>query len=403
MLRRIDRPCSYAAVPVLITLALCAALGACRGYVMMPETQPPTTTRNYYLGVDLPLLPDSIDTTEWFTLPALDHIVVSPEGTTQVQAPRASTSAAAAVQQTQPQPKPRLSAGIGIPAHSIAEVNAFLQAHTSVKQVGYSVTPKESYPYVLGRIDDTTRTSILNFYNCMRFIAGVPANITWDEENSDKAQAAALLLARNQTVSHAPERPADMPEALFQLGYDGAGSSNIGGQISGDSLNATLFLFLGDTDERNISRLAHRRWMLRPSIGKTAFGSVNGYSAMTVFDTSNTQANSSHEIVMYPAQVTPSAFFRDSWAWSAAFAKGFDVSNAKVTMVRRNDGIGWQFGYGQNSGEFYIDTKEVGGQSCVIFLPWQVSCHPGEVYDVQIDGVTKNGKPHLVQYTVQFM
>jgi hypothetical protein len=106
---------------------------------------------------------------------------------------------------------------------------------------------------------------------------------------------------------------------------------------------------------------------------------------------------------MYPGQVTPVSFFAADWAWTVSFAAGFNISGAKVTVVRRGDGMGWQFSATGSSGVFYRSTEPYGQPNCLIFRPSNFTLLAGDIYDVQIDGVTRGGKPHLVQYTVQFI
>ena len=298
---------------------------------------------------------------------------------------------------------PRLSAGIGIPAPSLAELYDFLASHPRRSGAAYLAAPNAASPYALGRLDAASRASALNYLNCMRFIAGVPADVVWDDALADTAQAAALLIARNKNVSHTPGRPSDMPEELYRLGYAGAEGSNLASVGLKDPLHLSLYHFLGDSDRANLRALAHRRWLLNPPLGRVAFGLVNGYCAMTVLDKSNAAASSRHDVVMYPGQVTPADFFDPGWAWSVSFAAGYDARAAKVTLVRRGDSLGWQFSAQGGSGEFSISTASYGQPNCVIFRPWNATCKPGDIYDVQIEGVTRGGQAHLVQYTVQFV
>jgi len=125
---------------------------------------------------------------------------------------------------------------------------------------------------------------------------------------------------------------------------------------------------------------------------------------MTVMDDSNAGGAVGCEIVMYPGQVTPASYFSGDWAWTVSFDEGFRVADAAITMVRRNDNRGWRFGYGgRNDGDYYISTKAYGQPRCLIFRPSNYTVSAGDVFDVQIEGVTRGGNPHLVQYTVQFI
>ena len=141
----------------------------------------------------------------------------------------------------------RFYAGIGIETLRIAEVQAFLEAHPSKTGYSYSETPDIS-AYAMGSLDEETRESILNFLNCMRYIAGVPANVAWDEAKTEMAQTAAYVQSRVRLLSHTPAQPDGMPGAVYKLGYEGSKSSNLAGPFLIDPLNTSLFRFLGDSD-----------------------------------------------------------------------------------------------------------------------------------------------------------
>jgi hypothetical protein len=397
-------------------MALTAALAACayRGYELMPEETTPWATERYTLVVqDLPMPIAEMEFTQWIYSAVPQDQSAVPQEPEPLQNMQERTTEPTAAQGTHPPQNQTASApqatssaadgggaryhsGITILPPTIAQVNAFLDSHPSKYGVGYDEN---------AALDAATRESALNSLNCMRFIAGVPANVTWDYGKTDMAEAAAVLLMINGELSHYPKRPAHYDEGKYQLGYTGASTSNIadvGALYRRDAINRSLRLFLADADSTdNLNNLGHRRWMLNPPMGKTAFGVMDSYCVMTATDTSNAQAGPS--IVMFPGQVTPKSYFENNWCWSVSFSKEYNVRGAKVTVMRRGDGATYRFGQGGNDGLFSISSHAYGQPGCVIFRPGNISIQIGDIYDVQMTGITKNGQEWLVQYTVQFI
>ena len=407
---------------LLLCLALAMTLAACayRGYAPEPvdnETEAHFTTpvRLVVEVEDLPMPVSQVEYTQWITAPPADQAGVQQHaGQSAAQTAAPNTQAgnsqqggnAQANNSTQPPNPPQTSVmqaryhtGISILPPSIADVNAFLAAHPIKSGVGYNSD---------GSLDAETRLSALNHLNSIRYIAGVPANVAWDGSKTTMAEATAVLMAASGKVDHTPSKPAGVSDEMFRMAAEGSRISNLAFTAqSGDVINLALRFFLGDSDAANLAVLGHRRWMLNPPLGKTAFGALGSYCAMPVQDTSNAQAGGTHSVVMYPGQVTPLSFFENSWAWSVSFTKEYNIGGAKVIMVRRAEsplGSGsWEFAKGGSDGEFFLSNEGYGMPRCVIFRPRGIVVQVGDIFDVQLSGIKKNGADWLVQYTVQFI
>jgi len=403
------------AAAVLCTAAL-LALSACayRGYGLLPSTAPPTVTQYPFLGMDLPVMPDEIEFTYWLTIPEETNtaatvtdgrpVVTYPVPPDYTMPPWSTAVETAAPQEptAAPQAPPqgaRLSRGIGIAPRIIADVYRYLEEHPWITSPSYEERPHVGAPYVLGKLHPFTRQGALNHVNCIRYVAGLP-EVAWDAAKEEDAQAGAVILARNKVLTHTPARPADMPEELYRMAYNACKSSNIANAGRSNTLHHAITMFLGDSDPANLPELAHRRWMLNPAMGKTAFGLAETYVAMTALDHS-APGGAAYDVVMYPAQVQPVSLFREDWAWTVSFAQGFNINGPiKVILVRRGDSRGWELG---RDGALIRSTHGYGQPNCLIFRPDGFSFAAGDIVDVQIEGVTRGGQAHLVQYTVQFI
>ena len=404
-----------AGICLLLCLALAMALFACayRGYE--PEPVDNETEQHFTAPVrltmeieDLPMPVSQVEYTQWITAPPADQTAAqnavqtaasnTQAGATQGGSQQAGNSQAGnAAQQNPPSSamQSRYHTGISIVPPGIADVKAFLAAHPTQTGVGYTEDAS---------LDAATRQSALNHVNSIRYVAGVPANVTWDDSKMFMAEATAMLMAVTGEVNHFPKQPSGITDDIFKIAAEGSKTSNLAYTVqSRDVVNQALRFFLGDSDADNLAMLGHRRWMLNPPLGKTAFGALGAYCAMTVRDKSNTQAGAAHSVVMFPGQVTPLSFFENSWAWSVSFTSDYNVNNTKVIMVRRGDGASWNFAKGSADGNFYINNEGYGMPRCVIFRPRGIAVQARDIFDVQLSGVKKNGADWLVQYTVQFI
>jgi len=400
--KRADRRC----LGIILCLALLLAPAACayRGYDMPPEEETtPYSTGRMVLQVgieDLPMPVSQVEYTHWImpppyeTRPGFSANPTAPPAVGQSAAPQTNQTQENTASPAATAAQPRYHTGVSIQPPSIAQVNAFLAEHPTKRGVGYLDN---------GSLDAGTRQSALNHVNNIRYIAGVPANVTWDDARTEMAEATAVVMVANGGVDHHPARPAGIPDDVFRMAAEGARNSNLARSNAFDTINGSIRQFLGDSDRSNLAELGHRRWMLNPRLGKTAFAAMGAYCVMTVMDTSNAQAGPEHSVVMYPGQVTPVAYFENRWPWSVSFSGDYNVRAARVTMVRRGDGAAWQFGPGRSDGDFYVNTKTFGQPGCVIFRPWAIYIQAGDVFDIQITGVLKNGQDWLVQYTAQFI
>ena len=287
------------------------------------------------------------------------------------------------------------SEGMNVEYHNEGEIKAYYNSLRFYDGVTYSQTPVTTSPYAPGRLSDETMQGALETLNFIRYVAGVPYGVTLNEEYVRMVQAGTLIDAVNGRMEHTPTKPAGMSDDLFQTGFAGTSSSNLGWGYP--TLVATIKDgWVVDSDNYNISILGHRRWMLNPAMKMTGFGKTDYYVAMYVFDSFG--AATDYYGIAWPAQVMPTSYFAGSSPWSITMGYEVDYNSVHVKLTLVNTGRTWSFSSTHSDGDFYVDNQWYGMPGCIIFRPNGVSSYqPGDVYLVEMTGLRQN-----VSYEVKF-
>ncbi|MDR2516062.1 MAG: CAP domain-containing protein [Spirochaetaceae bacterium] len=279
--------------------------------------------------------------------------------------------------------------------------------------------PNIGSPYRAGRLTPEFLQNGLNTVNFIRYLAGLSENTIMTDELNDIGQHGAVLLAKVGHLTHTPSKPADMDQAFYRIGYQSTTSANIH-QSMGTTMNLSEAVkgWCDDSDESNIDRLGHRRWILNPALGKIGFGyastgsgqSINSFAAIQVFDKSNT-SGPNPDYVLWPNQgYFPSSFFETTQAWSVSLNPDiFNLSrcNPTVKLTCINDGKEWVFtGRDKNkTGKYFnIERTGFGMPYCIIFRPDGMPVFlRGKKFKVEIGGlVDKAGQAQQLVYEVEF-
>ena len=267
------------------------------------------------------------------------------------------------------------------------------------KSVSYAEQPNiDTPPYAAGSLSSETLNDALKVLNFVRYIAGVPSNVTLNGSYNKQAQAAALVNSLNGALSHSPAKPAGISDALYDLGYEGAGSSNIGAGYTNPA-DSIVRGYLRDEDSGNIDRVGHRRWVLNPPMKQVGFGYAPGsgwnYTAMYAFDSTG---SSSCTNVAWPAQNMPVELFHADDPWSLNVGSEVSESKTTVTLTRQRDDKVWKFSSGSKDGYFHVDNGWYGMVGAIIFRPNGISYNPGDSFTVRITGATSSP----IEYQVNF-
>lgn len=299
-----------------------------------------------------------------------------------------------------------LGTGIGVSARTIEEIEAYLLSHPAnpADPVTYAVKPVVSGAVNPGQLSDTTLISALNMMNRVRFIAGLN-EVTINSEYSKASQAGVLSNYMNGALSHTPSQPAGMPDDLYTLAQIGCISSNLAWSSSSSyTMNQTILnLWMGDSDNSNIDRLGHRRWMLNPRMSETGFGAVSGGRGIYLAVYANDMHSSDTRVgVAWPAQVMPTGYFGANDAWSYSAGVNVDKASTEVVLTREKDQKVWKFSSSASNGYFNVDNVAYGQTGCIIFRPSGISSYNnGDVFDVNIT-FTSKGVQKNVSYKVSF-
>ena len=293
---------------------------------------------------------------------------------------------------------------LNVARHTASEIKSFIEKSGSKvgDSVSFKTEPRASSPYALGELSDATEESALKMLNNVRYIAGLNSDVELSSEYGELAQAASLVNAANDVMSHYPAKPSDMSEELYNKGAEGARRSNIAYASMEMSLNSFLLrAWMSDSDSGNIDRVGHRRWCLNPNMQYTGFGyaksgSGSVHSAVYAFDGSR---DGNETEVAWPAQVMPIEYFNENDAWSVSIGEEVDIDAVKVSLVRKSDGKKWEFGSGSNaSGYFNVNNDGFGQTGCIIFRPDGISYSDGDEFQVTISGA----KDREISYSVSF-
>ena len=282
--------------------------------------------------------------------------------------------------------------------------------------VVYAKNPSTTPPYVPGLLSDQSLNDALNATNFVRFVTGLPDNIQLNKTYSQEAQAASLVNAVNNLMTHYPEQPQDMNRELYELGYKGASTSNIGrGYLSVS--NSILSGYMYDGHESNIRSVGHRLWTLSPKLKEVGFGYVNGHTAMKVVeDNMYSNDTASYDFISWPAETAMPLRIRQSYhklwgegyPWSISLnSDKYDntkLENIEVRLTRLKDEKVWRFSPNAADGFFNISTDSIGYLPyTIIFRPDGLTYKPGDRFQVEIKGVqTLDGVEEFVQFETTF-
>ncbi len=255
---------------------------------------------------------------------------------------------------------------------------------------------------VAGGVAGTTsadfKDDVLRRINYYRAMAGLPADIVFDDVKSAKAQAAALMFSANNEIRHDP--PADWAHYSAD-GAEGAFFSNIGlGVFGPEAVDA----YMVDDGDPNIS-VGHRRWFLYSQAQEMGTGDVPPagvygqegflFSASAIWVIGDFKAAPDPEFVPYPGH----GFFPEPLnpaRWSLSYP-GANFSGASVSM--QVGGVNIPVGIISRSS---INLNDKLGDNTIV---WEMGNLPSaSTEDVEISvlvsGITGTNVPTSHAYTV---
>jgi hypothetical protein len=245
-----------------------------------------------------------------------------------------------------------------------------------------------------GGVSQAWTNAVLTRINFFRGMAGVPMGVTFHSTFSAKNQQAAMMMSRNNALSHTP------PTSWTCYNADGAeaaGKSNIC-LLSGfgNSDPGCVAGYIEDAGSNNAA-VGHRRWLFYPqstTMGTGDAAQANPYprtNAIWVIDSatySNPRPGTRETYVAWPPKgYVPYQLVPARWSFSYP---GANFSGAAVSMTRAGASVGVtleavQNGYGENT---------------LVWRPSMATGNPGADTTVRVtlSNVVINGSPQTFTY-----
>ncbi|MBQ2116061.1 MAG: CAP domain-containing protein, partial [Lachnospiraceae bacterium] len=271
----------------------------------------------------------------------------------------------------------------GVASRSFEEIKNYLKSSgASINDpVRYATNPVLKAPYASGALDDQTLNSGLAMVNQIRYIAGL-SPVTLNSTYNKYAQSAALIQKLNGCLNHYPDKPEGIDEDLYKEGCLGSIKSNLA--FSHSTLNYEILLYMNDSDNTNIDRVGHRRWLLFSNLHQIGLGKVGESSAAYVIG-DDFSLESSVKGIVWPAQTMPINYFGKDHAWSVCIGEDVNQATASVKLTRVRDNKVWNFTQSGSDGYFNINNDYYGDVGCIIFRPNGIAGYSnGDTFNVEI-------------------
>jgi|GEM_PF-6121071 len=179
-----------------------------------------------------------------------------------------------------------------------------------------------------GKPSDQMSMVVLKRLMYVRRLAGIPDTCIFDAAMSRQCQSAALMMASNQMLDHAP------PKTWKCYTAEGALAAGSGNLSLGHGFNDALMGQVEDFGSGNYA-CGHRRWILNPYNRVFGFGSTEDAMCLKVFGTGAKQPENGYvfndsQFVTWPsADYFPIRLLPERWSFSLEDA---DFSKAKVSV-----------------------------------------------------------------------
>ena len=222
----------------------------------------------------------------------------------------------------------------------------------------------------VGTLASETQDAAVARVNLYRYLAGLPG-IVRDDGLVAQEQACANV---ENGIGHLDHFPPQTAPCFTQEGSAGAGSSNL---AQGTDTVRSVDLFV---DDGQVPSMGHRRWVLNPTSGETAFGHKGAFTCMYSFSWS---ASNDPEFLSWPpAGPVPV----DAAAGRYWFGTSHHQVTSTTTISVNVDGAGFVdvpydvLDYGYGSLQFNLGFDLPGVQ------PWEVAVE-GRTVTVKVAGL----------------
>ncbi len=283
----------------------------------------------------------------------------------------------------------------------------------------YALQPDPNQCTTPGCLTDAALQEALDYLNFLRWIAGLDL-VALSPLYSLRSQNGALLLAANDEISHTPDQPDQMDDALYESALLGTSQGNLAkfNWMRPEILLDGVEYFARDDGSMNLSMLGHRRWLLNPAMAETGFGLANAASGMSyvvMYAVDEGNASAQWNRVCWPAEgAFPVELMRSQIAWSVSLNDEiYDLSASApvIELVEEVSGARFSFDLASGTGDgfCYLSAEACGSGSCLIFRPDLSGAGLNEylqnqAWDVRIGGlVGMDGSEKSIEYRVEMV
>ena len=283
----------------------------------------------------------------------------------------------------------------------------------------YAEEPDPSDCTSVGSLTEAAQQEALDYLNFLRWIAGLDP-VALSPLYTLRSQNGALLLAANDALSHTPDQPAQMDDALYESALLGTSQGNL---VKFNWMRPGILLdgveyFARDDGSMNLSVLGHRRWLLNPAMAETGFGLANaksGMSYMVMYAVDDGNASAEWSEVCWPAAgAFPVELMRSQIAWSASLNDAiYDLAASApvIELIEEVSGARFTFDFvsGAGDGFCHLSTEACGSGSCLIFRPDLSGAGLNEylqnqIWSVRIGGLKgADGSEKNIDYRVEMV
>lgn len=253
----------------------------------------------------------------------------------------------------------------------------YLNSDLTDAEMGWTGSAEHCEP---GTTSQLTFDKSLQRLNYFRRLAGVPDSCTWNDEWHAAAQAAALCMLANYSLSHAPPKSW---KCYSDLAYKGAANCNLSlGESGPDAITGQM-----EDEGSNNKAVGHRRYILNPYKSEYAIGNTTGSMALYVFGKSlfdsTTAIYASRPVTWPPAGYVPEDLVFRRWHFSLPAG---DFRDARITLTRGGVAVPIEIADGEAYGHIVweVDGRDYRGEETT--------------YIVEITGVKLWNDPKVMNF-----
>ena len=226
-----------------------------------------------------------------------------------------------------------------------------------------------------GDLSANGRTNALRQVNLVRYLAGLP-EVTNDATLDAKAQACAMLMWANGSMSHTPPQTW---KCWTQDAYDAASHANL---FSGAAVQSALVYSI-DGGANNTDSLGHRRWLLSNSLGPIGIGSTaQGPSCLWVIGGSGNAGKAWQ--AWPPPGVFPYAAHGDAYG-DTVDKSGWSIQSDSLNLDKATVSVT------ESGVDMPVQTRSLasgyGSDSAIAFTPQGWTMAAGKTYHVVASGL----------------